>query len=320
MRKGSHLTNETKKKISLTLKGRVHSEEEKQKISLGLKLAYEAGRMRGMSGKNHSLGWRKKMSRIMSEKWASGKFVRQYTEDSKREMSEAGMGRIPWNKGLTKNTDVRLRKLSEQRKGMKFSKEHRQNLSVSHIGKKPSDASINRTKETTERMLADGTHPFLRDKVINADLTRLRWKDLKFRERMSEVFSKSHKGKRPTKEQNVKNALIHAFMIKNNKGNFGPHKGIMFRSEMELLVAKNLDALRESWDYEPEFFILKNGWTYTPDFKVSFGWIEVKGFYSERAIEKMNLFVEAGNNLFIVDERNVNDPQLYDAIPWSVMR
>ena len=43
-------------------------------------------------------------------------------------------GNSPWNKGLTKKTDSRIKKQSESMCGRVFSEEHRKNLRESHKG------------------------------------------------------------------------------------------------------------------------------------------------------------------------------------------
>jgi hypothetical protein len=46
-------------------------------------------------------------------------------------------GNIPWNRGLTKETDERVKKYSEKRKGMIFSKKHTMNMSIAFKGRIP---------------------------------------------------------------------------------------------------------------------------------------------------------------------------------------
>jgi hypothetical protein len=81
-----------------------------------------------------------------------------FSEETRRKMSEAKMGKEPWNKGIpmteetrktvseaTKGThtgpfsDSHRENISKARKGMTFSDEHRANLSKAHKGKKASE-------------------------------------------------------------------------------------------------------------------------------------------------------------------------------------
>lgn len=66
------------------------------------------------------------------------------------------------------------------------------------------------------------------------------------------------------------------------------YKGYKFRSRLEARWAIIFDALGvESWEYEPEGFVLSDGTTYLPDFKIKvncrrtdedgYVWVEVKG-------------------------------------------
>lgn len=75
-------------------------------------------------GKKPSEETRLKKSIIMKGKNHDGLFKR---------------GQTPWNRGLTKEIDERLNKLSKKRMGIIFSNEHLENLSVSHKNQKPSE-------------------------------------------------------------------------------------------------------------------------------------------------------------------------------------
>ena len=35
-------------------------------------------------------------------------------------------------------------------------------------------------------------------------------------------------------------------------------------------------------------------------------------------MEKMNMFVEMGNDLFLIGRENINDPKLYKSIKWVI--
>lgn len=59
-------------------------------------------------------------------------------------------GSIPWNYGLTKETDDRVRKSAESKRGRKQTKDHKERNSKSHMGKEPWNKGL--TKETDKRM------------------------------------------------------------------------------------------------------------------------------------------------------------------------
>ena len=96
---------------------------------------------------------RKKMSEALKGNlpWNKGKKIsnphwlgRKHTEESRQKMSEAQKGKASWNKGKTLSEEHR-RKLSEAHKGKKqgpHSEEHRLKLSQSHKGKKHSKATL----------------------------------------------------------------------------------------------------------------------------------------------------------------------------------
>lgn len=60
---------------------------------------------------------------------------REHSKESKEKMSRAKIGKSTWLKGLTKETDERVAKLSESLKGRVRSEEHCKNLSKSRKGK-----------------------------------------------------------------------------------------------------------------------------------------------------------------------------------------
>ena len=73
------------------------------------------------------------------------------------------------------------------------------------------------------------------------------------------------------------------------------YKGVLLRSTWELTFAKLLDSLGYSWIYEPGFVKLSNGKRYMPDFVVEepngiWYFVEVKGVWDKRSIEKCKLF------------------------------
>jgi hypothetical protein len=74
-------------------------------------------------------------------------------------------------------------------------------------------------------------------------------------------------------------------------GKYGTYKNIYMRSTWEIKFAKWLDKQNISWKYEPKTF--KLGVTsYTPDFYLPKQrlYIEIKGFWREDAILKVELF------------------------------
>lgn len=82
-----HLSEETKRKISLSKKGKKFSEEHKKKLS-----EWQIGRVSPMKNKHHSEESKKKMS--------EGHKGRKSSEETKRKLSKIHKGQIPWNKGI----------------------------------------------------------------------------------------------------------------------------------------------------------------------------------------------------------------------------
>lgn len=90
--------------------------------------------------------------------WNKG--LSKETNDSIKKMSDSKKGQKSWNKNLTKENDERVKKMSDARKGIIFSNSHLDNLRQSHIGLKyPNRIKSNSsawntglTKETDDRV------------------------------------------------------------------------------------------------------------------------------------------------------------------------
>lgn len=105
---GDKLSEETKKKISDALTGRIESEETRKKKSLSK-----------LGDKNSFYG-------------------RKHSEETKDKISESKKGIEPWNKGIPMSEDDK-KKLSESKKGKKISDETRKKLSEISKGKPKSE-------------------------------------------------------------------------------------------------------------------------------------------------------------------------------------
>ena len=155
MRKGSHHTSETKiilRTVRMSqeppMLGKHHTQETKDKCR-------EAAKQQFLDPKHKKTGWPKGQKRTSEQRLKdsegfkfhtheccgcvacqsmrglvegnhNGMFGKQHSDESKKLMSESLMGHIPWNKGLTKNTDIRLARCSDikiqQWKDPEFSK------------------------------------------------------------------------------------------------------------------------------------------------------------------------------------------------------
>lgn len=100
MRKRLPCSEETKKKISLSLKGRPFSAERRKNISLAKK---------GKPQKERTEEHRKKIAIVH--------LGMKHSLESREKMRLAHLGKPSWAKGLTKETDVRVAKVSQSLKG-----------------------------------------------------------------------------------------------------------------------------------------------------------------------------------------------------------
>ena len=139
-RKGKKLSEETKWKVGLASKGRIKSEETRRKISEGGK-----GKHTGPM----TLEVRKHMSEAKKGKPKTGKALQHIqeinarkrgvplSEETKRKLSESKKGRPSWNKGKKASEETR-RKISEHHRHYQ-SDEAKQKISKIHKGRKLSD-------------------------------------------------------------------------------------------------------------------------------------------------------------------------------------
>ena len=149
------------------------------------------------------------------------------------------------------------KKISSGKKGIKFTEEHKRNISKSKLG-----------------------HiPYNKGKHIQTNTGRTHFKK----------GSKINLGrKRPD-------------MLGKNNHNYGKvfkpfwgkYQNINMRSGWEIGYAKYLNKNNIKWEYEPKTFDLGNT-TYTPDFYLpeSNGYIEIKGYLTEEAKQKIEKFLD----------------------------
>ena len=90
---GKTLSEETKKKISKATKGKKLTIDHKKKISESNK------------GKSKTITEKRKNSVIIRAKARTGISGHKHSEETKRKISEAAQGRVPWNKGI-KNPNI----------------------------------------------------------------------------------------------------------------------------------------------------------------------------------------------------------------------
>ena len=110
---GGSLSEETRRKLSETNKGKKRSKETRQKISETLKANPTI--TRGMLGKIHSAETRRKMSEVRRANPKKGMLGKTHSTETRRKISEASSKR---QLGKTHSTETR-RKISEAHKGEK---------------------------------------------------------------------------------------------------------------------------------------------------------------------------------------------------------
>jgi len=139
--KGKLRTQEQKINLSKAFKGRVFSEERKEKLRKRM-----LGKNNHNYGKSMSIETRKKISESKKGKisFSKGKsleelYGKEKADKMKKFLSESFKGKktylVPWSKGLTKETDERLRRISESCKTRQLSEVTHEKLRKAKSGK-----------------------------------------------------------------------------------------------------------------------------------------------------------------------------------------
>ncbi len=153
------LSIETKIKISEGLKksynegrrSRIKSEESKNKLSLTLKKQYKNGERKSpMLGRHHTIKTKDKLSKLFLGKTFKERYNKEKADIIRKKISKSSKGREPWCKGLTKETDDRVRKMNELKKGSipwnkgltKYNNDILMKISENQIGRKCSKETI----------------------------------------------------------------------------------------------------------------------------------------------------------------------------------
>ena len=77
---------------------------------------------------------------------------KHHSEETKRKISESVKGNIPWNKGLTNETDKRVMKSSISKSGQRRSEETKQKMRESHKGQVGYWKDKHRSEETKQKI------------------------------------------------------------------------------------------------------------------------------------------------------------------------
>jgi len=110
--------------------------------------------------KKGNIPWNKGLTQETDERVALN--IERMRKTQKKLRAEGKWG--VWNKGLTKDTDIRLKRMGEKRKGQIISEEQRRKISKSLTGKKQSDETKKRRSESIRKRWKD---PLFRQKQHN---------------------------------------------------------------------------------------------------------------------------------------------------------
>jgi len=176
-----------------------------------------------------------------------------------------------WNKGLTKETDIKIKQMSDSMQG-------RIPWNKGKIGLQTSWCK-GLTKED---------HPTLvnhSERMLKNTITL----GFKHSEESKKKISETRKERYINGEYNTSN-----FTKGRRSYYWSPlqNKYVFLRSSYELIYCQYLDKEEIPWLYEPKRFKLSNGSSYSPDFYLPTlnEWREVKGYWYKSARKKFNAF------------------------------
>lgn len=142
---------------------------------------------------------------------------RKQSQETRTKISKSKKGTTAWNKGLTRETDLRVEKYSKSKEGKKRTLEQRIRISE-------------RTKEGMN-------NPIVKSKISKANRSR--------------VYTKEQKEKRSLISRNLWKNPNYANKCSNPRyGNKPVYNGTRFMSDTEMLFAKKLDELNIKYKYQ----------------------------------------------------------------------
>lgn len=123
-----HHTDEAKRKISKASKGHITSYEQRKKISIARKGKFHptenAKEKLRQAALNMTGEQKKQISKTVKKHWEEGRYNNRKTTSHSS-----------WNKGLTKETDIRVAQCCRKKGEFHHTQEARQKMSLSHKGK-----------------------------------------------------------------------------------------------------------------------------------------------------------------------------------------
>lgn len=212
------------------------------------------------------------------------------SSNTRQNISTSLKGRKPWNRGLTKTTDVRVAKYSKSNSGRKRTFEQRENISVN-------------TRKAMAGLPAEVKNK-IKQAVISANKNR--------------VYSKENRDKKSEIARRLWENPEYAKKCSNSiYGTKSHYKGIMFMSKIEMKYAEKLDELNIEYETQPGPFKYKSSkdnklHNYYPDFYLPKEdlYLEIKylkDLNDTRVIDKLNGMKSLGLKCILLDKKNLNN-------------
>src|SRR5262249_35899161 len=280
-KKGQHLSEEAKAKISAAKNGRKPTLEHRLRQSEAQKAAYAAHperreRQREILAKVRLTG--EEFTAKVQEFWETHPEAREKQAESTRQANL-----LRWSRPRKQGKQWILSEETRRRQSIAFtgkpkSAEHRRHLSLAKLGKKNPKLSEARfgfkpSDETRQKMSASG---------------RGRRKSHRHRRAISQAIAQRYTNPEIRTRQ-VEIALKAGKVHRSYPFTDARSRQWKFRSSWELDYAKALDVAGLLWTYETDRLSLSDGSIYIPDFYVSewATYVEIKGLMREHAQAKI---------------------------------
>lgn len=227
-----------------------------------------------------------------------------------------------WIKGLTKETDERIKKMSESLFGKRKSTEHRKHIAAAKMGSKNPMYQIGKNHPMFGKV-----HTF--ESCLKMSRSRIGMRHSKERNRKISKALKGHKFwginvwkngvPKEVREKISKSLIGHAPTYP--KPFFVDELGHSVRSQYEKEIGLMLKKNEISYEYESRAFRF-DGTSYRPDFIVNGNIIvEAKGYFSEKQKQRYREFHKLYPEFFFIivgPKKNAYSPDVCDLwIPWD---
>lgn len=220
----------------------------------------------GFKGRHHTEETKRKISEAKKGK-NNPNYGKHLSEETKRKISEANKGHTAWNKGLTENTDERVRRNSEANRGKHRSEEFKRKTSKAKKGNHCSEETKLKISEANKgRIPWNKGEPFseeTRRKMSKAKKGHITW--MKGKRHSEEAKAKIREARLkqvfPAQDTSIEVAMQSE--LRRRGINFDTHVSLLGKYQIDIFIDPNIvvECKGDYW-HSKEF---KNGEVWARD-------------------------------------------------------